>query len=162
MIPRTPQSTPTYTLVPYPTRFRSAESGQSEPQLGGRQPGQPDKRLPGRQGTDPCAPETRAGFARLYFIVRRLQQWRNAGNGCVCRVEGRPARPGAVAGVGARVGEYPRQCTIAGGNDHRSEEHTSELQSLMRISYAVFCLKKKKTQKTISPDNRKHQHTTIS
>src|SRR3546814_4500729 len=29
--------------------------------------------------------------------------------------------------------------------DHRSEEHTSELQSLMRISYAVFCLKKKKT-----------------
>src|SRR3546814_6674516 len=34
---------------------------------------------------------------------------------------------------------------------HRSEEHTSELQSLMRISYAVFCLKKKKknTIKTI-------------
>src|SRR3546814_5588067 len=30
----------------------------------------------------------------------------------------------------------------------RSEEHTSELQSLMRISYAVFCLKKKKTTKT--------------
>src|SRR3546814_6139575 len=29
---------------------------------------------------------------------------------------------------------------------HRSEEHTSELQSLMRISYAVFCLKKQKTQ----------------
>src|SRR3546814_1460797 len=29
---------------------------------------------------------------------------------------------------------------------NRSEEHTSELQSLMRISYAVFCLKKKKTQ----------------
>src|SRR3546814_8708924 len=28
---------------------------------------------------------------------------------------------------------------------HRSEEHTSELQSLMRLSYAVFCLKKKKT-----------------
>src|SRR3546814_994153 len=28
--------------------------------------------------------------------------------------------------------------------EHRSEEHTSELQSLMRISYAVFCLKKKK------------------
>src|SRR3546814_9252381 len=31
---------------------------------------------------------------------------------------------------------------------HRSEEHTSELQSLMRISYAVFCLKKKKPTKT--------------
>src|SRR3546814_4537887 len=34
--------------------------------------------------------------------------------------------------------------------ERRSEEHTSELQSLMRISYAVFCLKKKKT----------HHHTT--
>src|SRR3546814_2692794 len=33
-----------------------------------------------------------------------------------------------------------------GVNDERSEEHTSELQSLMRLSYAVFCLKKKKTQ----------------
>src|SRR3546814_2847056 len=32
-----------------------------------------------------------------------------------------------------------------GNPHHRSEEHTSELQSLMRISYAVFCLKKKKT-----------------
>src|SRR3546814_8235875 len=31
----------------------------------------------------------------------------------------------------------------AGGDSFRSEEHTSELQSLMRISYAVFCLKKK-------------------
>src|SRR3546814_3645905 len=33
--------------------------------------------------------------------------------------------------------------------DPRSEEHTSELQSLMRISYAVFCLKKKKQHKHI-------------
>src|SRR3546814_1398340 len=35
---------------------------------------------------------------------------------------------------------------LAGVSKKRSEEHTSELQSLMRISYAVFCLKKKKTQ----------------
>src|SRR3546814_6552329 len=35
-------------------------------------------------------------------------------------------------------------------NAWRSEEHTSELQSLMRISYAVFCLKKKKKQKQYS------------
>src|SRR3546814_10248937 len=35
----------------------------------------------------------------------------------------------------------------------RSEEHTSELQSLMRISYAVFCLKKKKTKKTTNKEN---------
>src|SRR3546814_7007922 len=37
--------------------------------------------------------------------------------------------------------------TLGDGAD-RSEEHTSELQSLMRISYAVFCLKKKKSLKT--------------
>src|SRR3546814_1339170 len=37
---------------------------------------------------------------------------------------------------------------IRSGSDSRSEEHTSELQSLMRISYAVFCLKKKNTHKT--------------
>src|SRR3546814_10804479 len=37
---------------------------------------------------------------------------------------------------------------LVGGRD-RSEEHTSELQSLMRISYAVFCLKKKKKTKDI-------------
>src|SRR3546814_10489064 len=36
----------------------------------------------------------------------------------------------------------------------RSEEHTSELQSLMRISYAVFCLKKKKTQNNLQLNNR--------
>src|SRR3546814_2955300 len=39
----------------------------------------------------------------------------------------------------------------------RSEEHTSELQSLMRISYAVFCLKKKKTTQT-----RQHNITTYN
>src|SRR3546814_7274246 len=45
----------------------------------------------------------------------------------------------------------------------RSEEHTSELQSLMRISYAVFCLKKKKKEKTNNNKNiihtRKPQRT---
>src|SRR3546814_2609664 len=39
-----------------------------------------------------------------------------------------------------------RAITFGSAGDYRSEEHTSELQSLMRISYAVFCLKKKKTQ----------------
>src|SRR3546814_1421481 len=43
----------------------------------------------------------------------------------------------------------------AAGKDQgrRSEEHTSELQSLMRISYAVFCLKKKTTNKNHTVDN---------
>src|SRR3546814_5049494 len=41
----------------------------------------------------------------------------------------------------------------------RSEEHTSELQSLMRISYAVFCLKKKKTSRQGITVSIPHQHT---
>src|SRR3546814_4394092 len=40
----------------------------------------------------------------------------------------------------------------------RSEEHTSELQSLMRISYAVFCLKKKKTTSTNHQQQYRLQH----
>src|SRR3546814_1277016 len=48
----------------------------------------------------------------------------------------------------ARIGFSDRQCVAA--DNCRSEEHTSELQSLMRISYAVFCLKKKnKTTKIL-------------
>src|SRR3546814_8900207 len=46
------------------------------------------------------------------------------------------------------------------GQSIRSEEHTSELQSLMRISYAVFCLKKKNRQKEIKMQNTKQQNTT--
>src|SRR3546814_3156885 len=46
-----------------------------------------------------------------------------------------------------------------GGDERRSEEHTSELQSLMRISYAVFCLKKKKHTKILSHKNIKASAT---
>src|SRR3546814_8066661 len=40
---------------------------------------------------------------------------------------------------------------------NRSEEHTSELQSLMRISYAVFCLKKKQTQRQTTQKGTKYK-----
>src|SRR3546814_4379348 len=53
-----------------------------------------------------------------------------------------PARPGLRLGRGKRL----CGCRSSPGNPSRSEEHTSELQSLMRISYAVFCLKKKQQQ----------------
>src|SRR3546814_6310859 len=59
---------------------------------------------------------------------------------------GRVAHHLQVAVVG---GDHQRAAGFAHGRVHgadRSEEHTSELQSLMRISYAVFCLKKKKKQ----------------
>src|SRR3546814_9812306 len=50
--------------------------------------------------------------------------------------------------VGIKLGREPcRRADRVEESDDRSEEHTSELQSLMRISYAVFCLKKKQTQK---------------
>src|SRR3546814_1430434 len=44
--------------------------------------------------------------------------------------------------------------------DKRSEEHTSELQSLMRNSYAVFCLKKKKQNKDLYKYTHRSQYTT--
>src|SRR3546814_6648650 len=53
----------------------------------------------------------------------------------------RPALPAARAGNRGR-------------RTRRSEEHTSELQSLMRISYAVFCLKKKIKQQTNQTTNK--------
>src|SRR3546814_4476223 len=51
--------------------------------------------------------------------------------------------------------EDPVDFAAADGMPVRSEEHTSELQSLMRISYAVFCLKKKTNtiQQTLNNDN---------
>src|SRR3546814_6747350 len=57
------------------------------------------------------------------------------------RAGGGDARP-ARSGRRERAG--PRPAAAVRGHARRSEEHTSELQSLMRISYAVFCLKKKK------------------
>src|SRR3546814_3667792 len=56
---------------------------------------------------------------------------------------GRPVAPGEPA---------PETATQGG----RSEEHTSELQSLMRISYAVFCLKKKKSKKHDTTHKQQH------
>src|SRR3546814_4716204 len=47
----------------------------------------------------------------------------------------------------------PRVDPAAQAIEQRSEEHTSELQSLMRISYAVFCLKKKKTTNSSTRDS---------
>src|SRR3546814_5226525 len=45
-------------------------------------------------------------------------------------------------------------------DEQRSEEHTSELQSLMRISYAVFCLKKKKNKYNRKTNRQIHKRTT--
>src|SRR3546814_2999808 len=65
-----------------------------------------------------------------------------------------PHRPGGRAGAPAG-----RQHAAHGGHA-RSEEHTSELQSLMRISYAVFCLKKK--NKPLIHTTRNHETSTLT
>src|SRR3546814_4398605 len=54
---------------------------------------------------------------------------------------------------------FPGRIALVSSFGARSEEHTSELQSLMRISYAVFCLKKKKTR-----NSKKHhqERTTLN
>src|SRR3546814_4114436 len=53
------------------------------------------------------------------------------------------AQPYAQCSIGAELSQRLCQC--------RSEEHTSELQSLMRISYAVFCLKQKTNRSEANP-----------
>src|SRR3546814_7994798 len=58
-----------------------------------------------------------------------------------------------VIDVGRRSHHCVHQARIGVYADVRSEEHTSELQSLMRISYAVFCLKKKR-KKTYNTKNK--------
>src|SRR3546814_7912268 len=81
-------------------------------------------------------------YTTLFRSGRSGAEERQSGN--------RRRHPGAgrarVHGPGFRLSREPGgfpQCAAAGfGQRSRSEEHTSELQSLMRISYAVFCLKK--------------------
>src|SRR3546814_7118008 len=97
------------------------------------------RRPPRSTRTDTLFPYTtlfRSGRADVARGAGRLCR-RDAGMGGLLAVHRRHRRAGhgpAVAAVEARL------------RRPRSEEHTSELQSLMRISYAVFCLKKKITK----------------
>src|SRR3546814_8643156 len=71
--------------------------------------------------------------------------FRRAGRGREIDVESDRARPGAMEAVDSCGVDAARQGPFA---EFRSEEHTSELQSLMRISYAVFCLKQTSRKRT--------------
>src|SRR3546814_5453602 len=127
MIRRPPRSTRTDTLFPYTTLFRS-----------------PEQRFVEVTGPVTITSEN----FRFVETFNGLEVIPKAGtviaydgdapvttpyDDCVLIMPSRRLNPGASA---VRLGRYVR-----------SEEHTSELQSLMRLSYAVFCLKKKKNKK---------------
>src|SRR3546814_9652249 len=124
MIRRPPRSTRTDTLFPYTTLFRSRRDKPDDAGNGAGARRVRDSRERGR------ARDHRDGFGTDDASARRR---RDAG-GAVPNAA-RPRRRGRG---------NCQHCRVSG----RSEEHTSELQSLMRISYAVFCLKKKKKIKT--------------
>src|SRR3546814_2518162 len=137
MIRRPPRSTRTDTLFPYTTLFRSAQEHAVARGFHGSRDQRGEGRLP-RPGT----PDQGDG--------------RPAGH-----VQGDVAQGEAALGV-AEVEPTQVQVGHRPGRDGlpalRSEEHTSELQSLMRISYAVFCLKKKNKDK---PHTRNETQTSI-
>src|SRR3546814_4848356 len=123
-----PMSTRTTTLLPYTPFFRSLVSRHCQPARRGRA----DLRARhGRAGED-----RRAGAPD--HPPRRSEARQGDRDSLHWPASRREAARGAV----------PRQ--------RRSEEHTSELQSLMRISYDVFCLKKKKPKHTTQTSAAKH------
>src|SRR3546814_4954977 len=84
-------------------------------------------------------------YTTLFRSNLRYPEARRARNfGVICRLAPGPGAMGGKNGI-----EAERLWRLHPHQSRRSEEHTSELQSLMRISYAVFCLKKKK-QKQIN------------
>src|SRR3546814_6868869 len=120
MLRRPPRSTRTDTLFPYTTLFRSLGS---------------------------CA----LAFWACQWCRKATMQGKPSDQGPLAK-GGRRGRDGAAAVIGCgfrrrRDRRSPRRRTRQGAAHRaRSEEHTSELQSLMRISYAVYHLKKNNTQ----------------
>src|SRR3546814_6847875 len=116
MIRRPPRSTRTDTLFPYTTLFRSGREQQRQAA------DQSDRGTHHRKGAR-CLGERRQRKKR-FFAEQALDR-----------------QPRQEHGRAAQLVEQAVGIVVA-----RTEEHTSELQSLMRISYAVFCLKRKKTR----------------
>src|SRR3546814_3464805 len=118
MIRRPPKSKRTDTLFPYPTLFRSRCLVKRQH----------------RRETD-----IRAFHQRAPFVPRLRAETRGKS-----RAQRRPVAAVMLFRQGLRVElQHADKLGIEPAFDGRSEEQTSELQSLMRISYAVFCLKKK-------------------
>src|SRR3546814_7187711 len=75
-------------------------------------------------------------------------------NGAGPRASSAPSRVHRPLPEPRHADHHPRPRHPPGPRRRRSEEHTSELQSLMRISYAVFCLKKKTANRMRSEENK--------
>src|SRR3546814_10696078 len=131
MIPLPPRSTRTDTLFPYTTLVRSYDEG------------------------------------RMTRVVDPDPAWAVTARRSIDRYAEIEARSGirfftqsGYLGIGGPGSDYLARSEATGralGADVRSEEHTSELQSLMRISYAVFCLKKKKIIVPVQNVDKKHR-----
>src|SRR3546814_8596581 len=122
MIRRPPRSTRTDTLFPYTTLFRSIASNCAAG---------PDRVCQNSKAKEKVDKSATASQGQNRSGFRRITQ--------------QAMMAVAIPGMGSASSGVTTLLVC------RSEEHTSELQSLMRISYAVFCLKKKtknKTQKT--------------
>src|SRR3546814_4682421 len=142
MIRRPPRSTRTDTRFPYTTLFRSIDTLAAKAAPGVLGVYAVDDLDADGVGGVPClVPIKSSDGSRMYMPPRPLLargHARHVGDAVVMVV----AETFEQARDAAELVEidYEMLPAIA-----RSEEHTSELQSLMRISYAVFCLKKKKT-----------------
>src|SRR3546814_6492711 len=113
-------------------------------------PLRPHPRRPARRGRrQPAADLLQAVRLELGGSKRSHASYGRHGSGSDCCNSSKPAQ-GSLRSSAARCFAATR--SNASGR-RRSEEHTSELQSLMRISYAVFCLKKKTTTKRTSPQD---------
>src|SRR3546814_6055175 len=121
MIRRPPRSTRTDTLFPYTTLFRSV----------------------GSEIDDALSLASYEDDASAFEQPRTLHAWLTAGYSLENYPDWTPAQ--LMVAYGAYLVSDAEQM-LDDAMPERSEEHTSELQSLMRISYAVFCLKKKKQQ----------------
>src|SRR3546814_7143570 len=93
--------------------------------------------------------------------LQRLRRQRLLIATCSCHPRWGPPQRRRKAAKAAQPASNTNQTRLHIGID-RSEEHTSELQSLMRISYAVFCLKKKKQNSRIEnlQKTQTHRHET--
>src|SRR3546814_4999535 len=144
MIRRPPRSTRTYTLLPYTTLFRSFSPARFAPKSASNVhwrrvlTSTNDIRRSfldhfAREGHQivPSAPLVPHNDPTLMFVNAGMVPFKNVFTG----LEKRPYSTATSS----------QKCVRAGGkHNDRSEEHTSELQSLMRISYAGFCLKQQK------------------